>query len=316
MVARLEELKQALGQAGAVVRVLITGTAGSTPRETGASMLVWDSVMAGTIGGGTLEHAALGMARKLLQTGDSQPVIRREALGPGMGQCCGGAMTLLFERIDQDSLPRLLAEIDRVGCYARPIIAGSPRPTAKVESLMKRCVQQPEIGISIVDGWAVEPLERPRTELWVFGSGHVGRAVVGILANISRFSISWIDFEASRFPEQIPVAVNRIVAHKPEHIARYAPVGAHHLVFTHSHDLDLAICDVLLGRDFASLGLIGSGTKWARFRKRLLSFGHDPASVDRIRCPIGCKAYGKEPWAIATGVAAELLQTGTGTRRR
>ena len=307
MAAGLEDLKQALSQASAVVRVLITGTSGSTPRETGASMLVWDIGLAGTIGGGTLEHSAISIARQLLETGNSDPILRREALGPGLGQCCGGAMTLLFERIDRESLPRLLAEVDRVGCYARPILPGSSRPTATVESLMKRCARQPEIGISIKEGWAVEPMKRPSTELWVFGSGHVGRAVVGILANIDRFRISWVDFEASRFPEHIPPTVNRIIARKPEHLARYAPNGACHLVFTHSHDLDLAICDALLGSNFASIGLIGSSTKWARFRKRLLSFGHGPERVDRIRCPIGSKSYGKEPWAIATGVAAELL---------
>lgn len=64
---------------------------------------------------------------------------------------------------------------------------------------------------------------------------------------------------------------------------------------TYSHALDQAICDGLLTRGFASAGLIGSDTKWARFRKRLQQSGHPFAEIDRIRCPIGDKALGKHP---------------------
>ena len=57
-------------------------------------------------------------------------------------------------------------------------------------------------------------------------------------------------------------------------------------------------------------GLIGSATKWARFRSRLKALGHDPAEIARITCPIGIQGItGKEPEVIAISVAAQLLQT-------
>jgi xanthine dehydrogenase accessory factor len=93
----------------------------------------------------------------------------------------------------------------------------------------------------------------------------------------------------------------------PERIAAHAPQGAEHLVLTYSHALDLELCHRLLGRGFGGLGLIGSATKWARFRARLAALGHGAAAIDRIDCPIGDPGLGKYPQAIAIGVAANLL---------
>ncbi|MFC6588613.1 XdhC family protein [Sulfitobacter pacificus] len=87
-------------------------------------------------------------------------------------------------------------------------------------------------------------------------------------------------------------------------LAAHAPQDAHHLIFTYAHDIDLALCAALLKRGTASIGLIGSATKWARFRKRLIATGLDPAPVT---CPIGDKALGKSPDQIAKGVIKALL---------
>ena len=79
-------------------------------------------------------------------------------------------------------------------------------------------------------------------------------------------------------------------------------------MLTYSHEIDLNLCDRLLRRGFASLGLIGSATKWARFRNRLAAMGHADAEIARITCPIGDPSLGKHPQAIAVGVAARLLK--------
>ncbi|MCY4180548.1 MAG: XdhC family protein, partial [Litoreibacter sp.] len=62
-----------------------------------------------------------------------------------------------------------------------------------------------------------------------------------------------------------------------------------------------------ISHGFAEAGLIGSDTKWARFRRRLAALGHSDAQISRIRCPIGQKELGKHPQAIALGTAAALL---------
>jgi xanthine dehydrogenase accessory factor len=87
----------------------------------------------------------------------------------------------------------------------------------------------------------------------------------------------------------------------------HAPQEADHLIMTYAHDLDLALCHALLKHGFASAGLIGSATKWARFRTRLAALGHSPAQISRIACPIGDPHLGKHPQAIAVGVATALL---------
>jgi xanthine dehydrogenase accessory factor len=121
-------------------------------------------------------------------------------------------------------------------------------------------------------------------------------------------AVTWIDTGAERFPPVMPDGVERIVAADPAALAPHAPEDAEHLILTYSHALDLALCHALLARGFAGCGLIGSATKWARFRKRLSELGHAPAEIARITCPIGEPALGKHPQAIAISAAATLLR--------
>jgi xanthine dehydrogenase accessory factor len=105
----------------------------------------------------------------------------------------------------------------------------------------------------------------------------------------------------------VPEAVTQLVAADPAAAVAYAPAEAEHLIVTYSHALDLDLCHRLLGHGFGSAGLIGSATKWARFRSRLRQLGHADAAISRICCPIGQPGLGKHPQAIAVGVAATLL---------
>jgi xanthine dehydrogenase accessory factor len=91
---------------------------------------------------------------------------------------------------------------------------------------------------------------------------------------------------------------------------RDAPAAAHFLVMTHSHALDYALVRALLERnDFASLGLIGSQSKAARFRSRLRRDGVAADRIARLICPIGVGGIrSKWPAAIAIAIVAQLLQ--------
>ena len=162
---------------------------------------------------------------------------------------------------------------------------------------------------ALVQGWLVEPVAAPTRQLWIWGAGHVGRALVSVLAPLPDLAITWVDVAPDRFPLDVPPNVTMVPAADPATLADHAPTGAEHLILTFSHALDLELCHRLLRRGFRSCGLIGSATKWARFRSRLKALGHDPAAVGRIRCPIGDPALGKHPQAIAVGVAAELIRT-------
>src|SRR3546814_4575044 len=78
------------------VLVTVAATDGSAPREAGTKMVVTETDSFATIGGGTLEFRAIEIARQML-AGRQGPSLRKFPLGPALGQCCGGHVTLLFE---------------------------------------------------------------------------------------------------------------------------------------------------------------------------------------------------------------------------
>lgn len=297
-------LAQAVARHGRVARIVIAETRGSAPRGSGTSMLVWDHGTSGTIGGGTLEFESIRRARSLLQTAASD--LQRVPLGPALGQCCGGAVTLVTEVFDAE---RLAGLDDRIlhQSFVRRIFGAETRPMS-----VRRLIGQIRNGslppsLWLRDGWLVEPMTDTARPLWIYGAGHVGRAVASVLAPLPDWKITWVDTAADRFPASGPENTVRRVVKNPAEIVAQAPPAAHHLVLTYSHMLDLELCHALLRHGFASAGLIGSATKWSRFRSRLRHLGHADAAIDRITCPIGDPTLGKHPQAIAVGVAARLL---------
>ena len=118
----------AAGEPGVVIEVV--KTAGSVPREAGTRMLVSARQAVGTIGGGHLELMAIENARTLLANVPTfEPVDRHYPLGPALGQCCGGAVTLRFLRLDARTAqawpraaPRFFLQLYGAGHVGRAIV--------------------------------------------------------------------------------------------------------------------------------------------------------------------------------------------------
>lgn len=298
----LGALHAAVTRHGRVARIVIAAHDGSSPREVGAAMLVWEGGTEGTIGGGALEWEAMGRARAMLAAGGAR--LDREALGPKLGQCCGGAVTVLTEVYGAADVAALAGE----DVIARAVAPGAEMPLAVKRVLAKARGEGVMPLPRLVQGWMIEPVARPVRQVWVWGAGHVGRALVAVLAPLPGVAITWVDCAPDRFPEAVPQGVSTLWATDPALLVRHAPKDAEHVVLTYSHSLDLDLCHRLLGHGFGWLGLIGSATKWARFRSRLAALGHVPGDVARITCPIGDPGLGKHPQAIAVGVAAAFLR--------
>lgn len=304
----LGALAAALASHQRVARVVIASVEGSSPREVGASMLVFAGGQSGTIGGGALEYEAAAKARGLLASpptpalphggGREARLVERVALGPSLGQCCGGAVVLWTEVFE--AVPEAVAGVVARGVGEMPLAVARVLAAARGQGV------PPALGL--VAGWLVEPVAEAERQVWVWGAGHVGRALVAVLAPLPGIAVTWVDVSAERFPEVVPEGVTVVPASDPALVADHAPLGAEHLVLTYSHALDLELCHRLLNRGFKRLGLIGSATKWGRFRSRLKALGHSGEAVARIRCPIGDPSLGKHPQAIAVGVVAELLK--------
>ena len=159
------------------------------------------------------------------------------------------------------------------------------------------------------DGTIVERFNDSRRPVWLFGAGHVGRALMLALAPLP-FDLTWIDERDDAFPAAMPASVRSLPCADPAGEVARAPDGALIVVMTHSHARDLAIVHAALaaGR-FGYVGLIGSESKRARFIRRVREAGVPDARIAELVCPVGLPTIGsKHPAAIAAGVAVQLLE--------
>jgi xanthine dehydrogenase accessory factor len=305
----LAPLAKALARGEAAMLVHVVELKGSGPREVGAQMLVTEGTVFGTIGGGELERTAMLKARERLHSGGA--ALERYALGPELNQCCGGSVTLAFEPF---------APADRA--WVAKLMRSAEEPNPLMRSLRidgtggyRRDWSQEDDGEGVfyatLGESGVEIRERvnpAKQALWLFGAGHVGRALAPALAPLG-FAMTWIDGRKGQFPEPPLPGVRQLELAMPELAVDEAPPKTVFLVMTHSHPLDEAVCEAILRReDFLYLGLIGSDTKRARFVKRLGEAGISEEMLQRLVCPIGLPGIAsKEPAAIAASVAADLL---------
>ena len=287
---------------GKIARVLILKTFGSAPRDEGTTMLIWDSGQFGTIGGGELEYQVTRLAKKIIISNKGSR-IKKFSLGPDMGQCCGGAVELLIEILDETKV-KFISVDD--GFFARPVF--KDEKSLNVQALIKSYRNKSvPIKTSFKDGWLFEPVTKEKELIWIYGAGHVGTAIANILSKLNQFSVTCIDTSQDRYPDNFPKTVEKLITKNPARIVQYAPSETHHLILTYSHALDLEICHQLLQHNFATAGLIGSKTKWARFKKRLNELNYTFEQINTIICPIGEPSFGKSPYEIAIGVASMLL---------
>jgi xanthine dehydrogenase accessory factor len=322
--------------AGAVV-VSVASTRGSVPREAGTRMIVDRECVHGTIGGGHLEHQAIGIARDLLAGGARAPErLRRFPLGASLGQCCGGVVNLLFEPVAGPA-PWLAAAQGCVRARAACVLVSPTRGPAGIGKLVVTA-DHVDGSLGTLDAPAIatardllahsgaaqllrcgegdgaellyfDPLPVADFAVVLFGAGHVGRALVRILAEMP-CDVRWVDARDDEFPRQLPANVTAVCTDAPEVEVDAAPPGSCFLVMTHSHALDEAVAERILKRfDFAYFGLIGSLTKRRQFERRMERRGMPSVRFAAMTCPIGVPGIpGKEPATIAIAVAAELLQ--------
>ncbi len=264
----LDTLQAWLDQDPAVL-VSVRTTQGSVPREAGTWMAVFADRLLGTIGGGHIEHEATTLARASLK-GEALPPHKRFALGPSLGQCCGGVMHLGFERVEVGQgaavRARLAAELDARrmpvalfggGHVGRAIVRAFEPLPVRVHWIDSRDEIFPE---------GLPPHVVAEHSAPVEGAG-------ADLAPGSRVLI--MSFSHAEDLEIVAACLKRL------------------------RERD----------DLPFVGLIGSKSKWGTFRHRLEARGFAEGEIARITCPIGVPGVvGKEPEVIAAAVAAQLLQ--------
>jgi xanthine dehydrogenase accessory factor len=296
------QLADFVARHGRAALITVHDVKGSAPREIGARMVVRpDGAFHGTIGGGQLEFRMLDSAREMLAQGRGPARIVDQALGPDLGQCCGGRVKILIETFGSEDLEDLasLAEVESKGSLFEL--------ECRLEDGRVRRDISSAVGDDIRTRWR-ETHGEAQTPVLLFGAGHVGRALVLSLAPLP-FSVRWLDDREDAFPSHLPLNATAIRMRDPEAEIAEATPGSLILVMTHDHPLDMAITAAALKRNFPYVGLIGSATKRARFEKRFRELALPEDKIRSLVCPIGLPGIAnKDPAIIAASVTAQLLQ--------
>ena len=380
------------------ILITLASARGSTPRAAGAKMLVLDDTgphsVIDTVGGGHMEMRAIEEAQAMLaqQKQHSEtlaPRLHRYALGPSLGQCCGGSVQLIWEVVDaqlqqvfQHIRTRLRARADSWRLVALPLPLPLPLPSSLL-SIPATQIKEGQSGAELLSGsevevevevevdeedkdeqnydasgepvpfplhgtqhvqdavgrnllslggsgivapnfshghgchvirtneaiWLVEPTTPLQAHLYLFGAGHVGRAVVMALASLP-CHVTWIDERAEMFPQTAPKNARVEITDNPFSLLALAKPGACFLVMTHSHQLDMQLTEAILRLPHLGwFGLIGSETKRQLFVNRLEQRGLSEAQIEQMVCPVGIAGIkAKQPEVIAASIAAQLLQ--------
>ena len=148
-----------------------------------------------------------------------------------------------------------------------------------------------------------------RMNLALFGAGHVGQTLVGILQALP-INVFWIDSRMTTIKPTAGPNVKIIESDEPKDEIARMPANTSYLIMTHNHQLDYDIlCSVINRGDGDYIGVIGSDTKWRKFQARLAHQGYKPESYAEVFCPVGLQEVtGKRPMEVAVSIAAQLIQ--------
>lgn len=318
----IEQIEKQLAFAPTQIVATVLRVKGSVPREPGARMIITSERQWGTVGGGNLEYQTINIARSRLEANAAAPYTQLMPLGPALGQCCGGTVEILFEMITHANAPHRVFGGNAEFCgILRRAISGVERTefelvvTGKPESAAFTIVSGGDSSnrdpasndLEILE----EQLSRRLPQVWVFGAGHVGTALVAQLSLLP-CDVVWLDereqYLNSGYGGVGPGGITTVVTDDVVGEICNAPADTSFIIMTHSHAVDYELCREILSGNSSFVGLIGSQTKRGNFEHRLKRRGFSESTIAKLRCPIGIDAIqSDQPSAIALGVAAQLV---------
>ncbi len=302
----------------------ILESSGSTPRGPGTSMAVFPAGdILGTVGGGSVEYAAIARALRLFDSGAD--ALERYTLTSGqaadLGMICGGSQSLYFRLLSPDDgdlfaraaqlydrradswLFTRLCPDGRADCdlYTREgfLLGRFEAPGAAALPRRKPCLE---------NGVFIQPLSRSEM-VYVFGGGHVSRALVPLLGSVDFPITVYDDRPEFADPEAFPTAQRVLCAPYDELLDHIDPQPDDYaVVMTRGHEGDYLVQKQLLSRSLGYIGVIGSRRKAATQHQALLADGFDETALAVIHSPVGLSIGAQTPAEIAVSVAAELIK--------
>ena len=323
-------------------------TAGSSPRHSGAAMIVrTDGSIVGTVGGGALEARAIKTALESLEARASRLMDFEltNADSAGLGMTCGGRGRLLIEYLDPAAgaegttlaaLDALLASGGR-GWLVTGVTttAGLPAWSADTPVVVHRCLVDcagevtgdPPCSVDdlqalskmggALDGHTagdrpgiyVQPVGLPGTA-YVFGAGHCGKSLVPLLSMVGFRTVIVDDRADFANPERFPDADSIVVPASFHDALATLPIdGQSYLVImTRGHMFDKEVLAQSLRTSAFYIGMIGSKKKVAQTFEALRREGFSEENLARVRSPIGLFIGAETPEEIAVSIAAEIIK--------
>lgn len=326
MLEWIRETVRALEAGTPAELVAVTEASGSTPRGAGAMMAVFPGGRAlGTIGGGNVEYEAQRLAGELLERGGC--AVRRFRFVQGeaasLGMVCGGDVTVRFQY-----LPAGDAQITAV---LRDLLSAGNLDTWLVLNLrsgamgtadrngFRHLEHPPEEAAPLLQGrpaaagdWLAIPMVRAG-RVYIFGGGHVSRALVPAIAAVGFRPVVYDDRPEFADPALFPRAEAVLCGEFTEISRHIALTGDDYVVImTRGHQADYEVLTQTLRSGVRYLGCIGSRRKLALCRERLLAAGFGAEEYERVHAPIGLAIGAETPEEIAVSVAAELIAVRAG----
>lgn len=307
------------------VLVTVVAQQGSTPRGTGAQMLVGQTgLITGTIGGGAVERRSIEMARDMTMgrgTGESlHDFYLRENTTEDIGMVCGGDVTVLFQFVPAGDdawkalVSALLEQIqeNREGWLVLGTDGGAPAlldasgnaltgpaPEQAGALLEKRGV--------LTDRYFSLPLTIGERVI-IFGGGHCALPLAPLLVSVG-FRVTVMDNRPEFANEERFPWAEQVICGDYNHISNYLTITPedYAVVMTNGHSHDLDVQAQLLRGEMAYIGVIGSRRKKAAVNKKLQELGISDAAIERVHAPIGTAIKAVTPAEIAVSIAGEMI---------
>ncbi len=316
-------------------------TTGSSPRHSGAAMLVrTDGSILGTVGGGALEARAIRSAHEALDARASRLMDYEltNADSAGLGMICGGRGVLLIEHVDpaagaKQELYATLLDLLRAG--GTGWLVTSVSAAAGDEVTVERCLVgsagavtgKPVCSFEALQGLArmggaldghtagdrpgiyVQPVGVPGTA-YVFGAGHCGKSLVPLLSMVGFRTVIVDDRADFANDDRFPDADSVVVPDSFEDALDGLPIDkqSYLVVMTRGHVFDRAVLAQALRTEAGYIGMIGSKKKIAETFQALREKGFTDEDLGRVFAPIGISIGAETPEEIAVSIAGEIVQ--------
>ncbi len=324
MLELIKELAFLKDQAQDFVLATIIQHGGSTPRSSGAKMLVRpDGTISGTIGGGKLEAEVIELALAALKDGRSR-VVDFHFTGEdaaSMDMICGGSARVLLDHITphNSGFWQVVEAVASSGRHGRGWLVMEIAPDGTVthrhvgaaQGLQNGVenVRHPELQEETGSLRYIEPL-LPSSCLYIFGAGHVSRPVAQIAQLVGFHTVVIDDRPEFANRERFPLADEILVASPITEVFDRREFGQTDciVIVTRGHLQDQLVLEPALGTQAGYVGMIGSKRKCRMIFDNLKAKGWTDEQIGRVHAPIGLNIQAETPEEIAVSIVAELIQ--------